>query len=112
MLSVASKKPDKSGVRICTGDCSRELTGQRVVDQIAYDFTPRVERARGLASGGLRILVIGGKEVFKDLAEEFGVKRDLLIKWRVLLDRELVAVKNINQSPHLDAAESSVVVNG
>ena len=64
-----------------------------LVDHVVDDFAWSVEGTGGLARRLPCLGVIGGEEVFEDLAEELGVEGDIGIGGMVLVDGEVVALQ-------------------
>ncbi|MCG3139975.1 MAG: hypothetical protein HDKAJFGB_00912 [Anaerolineae bacterium] len=54
-----------------------------------------------LARGDARFGIVGGEQIFKDFAEQFGVERDFLFKRRIFVNRKFVAVQEPHQPAHL-----------
>ncbi len=59
------------------------------------------ERAERFAGRGASVLVIGSEQVFKHLAEQFGIERDFLFERSVFLDGELVAGQDLYEAADL-----------
>ena len=64
-----------------------------LVDHVVDDLARGVEGAGGLAGGIPGLGVVGGKEVFEDLAEELGIEGDVGVGGVVLVDGEVVALQ-------------------
>lgn len=83
------------------GEFLEEVGFEGDIDHVIDEGAGSVERACLFAGRFAGFGVEGGEEVFKDLAEEFGVKSDLFFDGSIFGDGELVALKDFEESAHL-----------
>lgn len=88
-LGVVAEK-DIEGLGVSHGG---QGGAEGLVDHVVDDFARSIEGTGGLARRLPCLGVIGGKEVFEDLAEELGVEGDIGIGGMVLVDGEIVALQ-------------------
>ena len=100
------KQNVQAGLRVllalaCLGKRTREVCLERLVHHV-IDYRARgVKGTRLLAGSGLGFVVVGGQQVLKHFAQQFGVKRDFLIDRRVFDDGEFVGVQDMQKPANL-----------
>lgn len=86
-----------------------QVGDEGLVHHVVDDLAGGVEGAGLFAGGGFGFGVVGGQQVFKDLAQELRVQGDLLFNRGVFGDGEFVAVQDIDQAAHLVAPVGGAV---
>ncbi len=96
-VALAEKRSRKRFLRH-RGHLRGEVGAQGFIHHVADDLARRVEGAEGLAGGGAGVFVVGGEEVFEDLAEQLGIEGDFLFQRSVFLDGEFVAGEDFDEA--------------
>jgi hypothetical protein len=74
---------------------------ERFINHVFNDGARRVEGACLLAGSCSGLFVIGGEQVFKDLAQQLRIKSNFLIDRRVFDNGELVGVQDMQKAANL-----------
>ena len=82
---------------MCSFQFGLKAGDERLVHHVVDDFARGVERAGLLARGGAGLRVVGGEQIFENLAEQLWIKRDFFLDGGVFGNGELVAVENMDK---------------